>query len=124
MGKQHKYGPYTLERVKASNLYKKTVGYAGLLGLTKDQYLQALWRDVNAAQSTALLCSSLINRAFDWEDSYNWELYERLAVLQDCKLIEMDADGLNIKLDKFNIGPVSYPTNQALAVRNFWNHHV
>ena len=114
MGKQNKYGPYTLEQVKASNLYKQTVGHAGLLGITKDQYLQALWRDVNAAQATALLCESFVNRAFSWDLGYNWDLYARIAYLQDCKLIQ---------LAKFNIGPVEYPTNQALAERKFWRLH-
>lgn len=124
MGKQNRYGPHTLAWVKDSTIYKQTVGYAGLLGLTKAQYLQALWRDVNAAKATALLCSSLITRAFHWDQCYNWELYKKIADLQDCKLIQLSDEGLNIKLSQFNIGPVSYPTNQALAVRNFWNHHV
>ena len=124
MGVANKYGPYTLARVKASATYQHTVHYAGLLGLTKDQYLQALWRDVNSAQATALLHLTLIRRAFSWDLSYNRELYARIAELQHCKIIQMSDDGLSCKLSKFNIGPVSYPTNQALAVRNFWNHHV
>lgn len=123
MGKQNKYGPYTLARVRASNLYKQTVGYAGLLGLTKDQYLQALWRDVNISHETVELHHSLITRAVTWYKCYNWDLYVRIADLQDCKLIQLSDEGLSIKLAKFNIGPVTYPTNQALAERNFWRLH-
>lgn len=123
MGKSRNYGPYTLAKVRASNLYKQTVAYAGLLGLTKEQYLQALWRDVNLAEATALLGEPRIDKAFEWGLSYNWYLYARIAELQDKKLVMLADDGLNIKLDKFNIGPVSYQTNQALAERNFWRLH-